>query len=137
MLRFEKQGKGIDSFEVAEFLAKHSPDKIFVEEIPAMPRQGVKSLATQWFVVGQCHTLATLYCEHVEYIPASRWTSFTKRLAPIPGKTSKEVARELAIRFFPDFSKRFTKRKLHDGIADCLCILMYIDRDKFIDFLQR
>jgi len=134
-LRFERQGQGIDSFEVAQFLTRHSPRKIYIEQVPAMPRQGVKSTATQWFVVGQCHTLATLYSEHVEYIPASRWSAFTKRLSPIKNKTSKEVARDLAIQFFPTFSKKFTKRKLHDGVADCLCILMYIERDKFVDFL--
>lgn len=135
-LTFRRMGMGINSFDVARQLKLWKPEKIYVEEITVMPQQGAKSTATQFFVVGQCHTLAQLNCGHVEYIHPRTWSSFTKRLSVNPHNPSKVIAQELAPRFFPQFVQQFKAKrgkKFHDGITDCLCIDLYVNRDRYVD----
>ena len=138
-LTFERNGRGLLLHPIIDTLLSWKPDKIYIEGIPAMPNQSVKATATQWYVFGQCETLSEIYAEEMEIIPVQRWTSFTKRLTPYPHNPSKIIAQELSNKFYPDFSKDFLgrkyrgQRKLHDGIADCLCMNMYIQRDIFLD----
>ena len=137
-LAFEKMGQGVDSFKIAEKLREWEPDRIYIEQITARPKQSAKATATQFFVVGQCHTLAQIHCDHVEYIYPQTWTSFTKRLSHSQGEPSKVIAQELAMKFYPEFCKPYLtprSRKVHDGIADCLCIHMYVHRDHYISSL--
>jgi len=140
-LVFEKMGRGINLPPIIEKLNKWKPEIIYIEGIPTMPHQGVKQTATQWFVFGQCETIAELYSPKQEIIPAIRWASFTKKLSINPSNPSKVIAQELVEKFYPSFIENFRLRKyrgvrkVHDGIADCLCINMYIARDNFLDFL--
>jgi len=138
-LPFKNQGQGIDTFHVARKLYEWKPEIAYVEKITARPGQGAKATFTQGFIVGQCHALAHLYCQLVEYITPQRWTSFTKRLSVSPTNPSKTIAQELTKKFYSDYAKQFKSKRghklYHDGVADCLCINLYIERDKYIDFL--
>ena len=134
-LTFKKMGQGIDSFEVAEKLKEWKPDRIYVEQISARPKQSAKSTFTQAFVVGQCHTLSQLHCDYVEYIYPQTWSSFTKRLSHDQNRPSKDIAQELALKFYPEFCQPYLtprSKKVHDGIADALCLHMYVNRDAFL-----
>lgn len=138
-LGFKRQGQGIDIHHAAAKLYQWHTDLIYIEAITARPGQGAKATFTQGLVVGQCDALAKLYCKTIEHIYPQTWTSFTKRLSTSPGNPSKVIAQELTGTHFFEFaaqhkSKRGHK-KYHDGIADCLCISIYIERDSYIDLL--
>ena len=137
-LTFKRMGQGIDSFEVAEKLKEWKPDRIYIEAISARPNQSTKATFTQALVYGQTHSIAQLHCEYLEYIYPQTWTAFTKRLSDQPNRPSKEIAAELAVRFFPEFCQPyFTPRskKIHDGIADALCLHIYVNRDEYLSSL--
>ena len=136
-LPFTRMGRGINPFEVDHYMKKWEADRIFIESITPRPYQGAKSTATQFLVIGQCHTLAQLNHQTVEYIFPQTWSSFTKRLSKDPTQKQKKIAQELAKRFFSDFCKPWTNRSnnIHDGIADCLGIHMYIERDTYVDYV--
>ena len=138
-LVFERMGQGIDSFKVAEKLKEWSPDKIYVEQISARPNQSAKATFSQAFVVGQLHTLSQLHCDHVEYFYPQTWTAFTKRLSENPGRESKVIAQELSAKFFPEMSEEYRStrghKKIQDGIADALCINLYVQRDMYLDYV--
>lgn len=136
-LTFERMGQGIDSFKVAAKLKEWQPDRIYIEAISARPNQSAKATFTQALVYGQTHSIAQLHCDFLEYIYPQTWSAFTKRLSHNPGK-SKEIAAELAVKFFPDFCQPyFTPRskKIHDGIADALCLHIYVNRDEYLSSL--
>ena len=141
-LTFQRLGLGIASHPILELLEKWQPSTIYIEGIPAMPKQSVKSTATQWFVFGQCFTLAEMHSERLEIVPAIRWAGFTKRLSATPNNPSKAIAQELVNKFYADFAEPYRLRrykgvrKVHDGIADCLCLNMYVQRDIFVDHLH-
>ena len=138
-LVFERMGQGINSFKVAEKLQEWRPQQIYVEQISARPNQSAVATFTQAFIVGQLHTLSQLHCDYVEYIYPQTWTSFTKRLSSKPNRPSKEIAQELAAKFYSKESEQYRskrgKKLIHDGIADVLCINLYIRRDDYLDYL--
>jgi hypothetical protein len=133
---FVRMGQGIDPFRIVQALKRWRADNIYIEAISARPYQGVKATATQFFIVGQCHTIAQLNFETVEYINPRTWSSFTKRLSVTPAATSKEIAQELGYKYYADFSSKYASKRnkiIHDGIADCLAINLYINRDIYVD----
>ena len=140
-LRFTREGRGLFLPPIVEFIKERKPDKIYMEGILIKPGQSSKALATQWLVYGQCQTIAQLFCDEVEVVPAIRWTSFTKRLSSNPSQPSKVCMQEIAERFFGEWadSYRLRKfrghRKIHDGVADCLGLHCYVERDKFVDLI--
>jgi len=139
-LCFERMGSGIDSFKVAEKLKEWNPDRMYVEQISPRPNQSAKATFTQAFVVGQCHTLSQLHCEYVEYIYPQTWTAFTKRLSETPTAKSKVIAQELAPKFFPEMAESYRSKRghkiVHDGIADALCLNLYVQRDLYLEHLK-
>lgn len=141
-LRFEREGRGLKLNPIVEFLNTHKPDKTYLEGILIKPGQSSKALATQWLVYGQCQTLAQLYSKELEIVPAIRWTSFTKRLSRTPHLQSKVAMQEIAERFFPRWADPYRRRKfrgvrkIHDGVADCLGMHIYVERDFYADLLE-
>lgn len=139
-LAFEAMGRGVDVYEIEIALMDWQPEIAYIELITPRPGQSAKSTFTQGYVCGQCEAIAQLAAiPEIEYIPPQRWTNFTKRLSPRPEQTSKQIAQELTAKFYSKFAAPYKSKRghklYHDGIADCLCINMYIQRDKFIDFL--
>lgn len=142
-VRFSREGRGLKLGPIIYKLKEWKPDKIFMEGILIKPGQSSKSLATQWLVFGQCQTLAQIYCEELEIVPAVRWTNFSKRLTSDMNRPNKECMQELADKFFSDFCEPFRLRKykgvrkIHDGIADTLGLHAYVERDNFLDFIDQ
>ncbi len=131
---FHKVGKGINLHEVDEKIDEWNPDVIYIEIFPPQPYQGVSTTAAQWRVIGALETICQLNCTRVEYIYVATWTSFTKRLSHTPGLPNKKISQELTARYFSKFAESWKKRKLyHDGIADCLAIGIYINRDEYLN----
>jgi len=132
-LTFYKIGNGINISEVSQTLEKWKPERVFIEIFPPQPYQGVKATSSQWKVIGQLDAICQLQTE-VEYIYVSTWTSFTKRLSLNPLQKNKQISQELTHAYFSQFSEPYKKRKLyHDGIADCLCLSLYVNRDHYVD----
>lgn len=137
-LRFKKTKMGIDIFEVQSALRVWSPNKIYIERVMGRPRQSSTATFTQGIVFGQLSAIASVWCAHVEYIWAVQWTGFTKRLSVDPTQESKVIAQELVEKHYPRFADNYRgkiNKKCHDGIADCLCINIYLERDKYLDNL--
>jgi len=131
---FKKVGHGINLHDIDKKLKEWKPEKIYVERIGVRPRQGAQQTATQFTIVGQCYALCELNCSEVEYIYPQTWTAFTKRLVENSERPSKEIAQELTRKYYPDYAQKYFKVKLyHDGIADCLAMNLYIQRDIYLD----
>lgn len=124
---------GINTNNLYISLAKFSPEIVYVERIPAMPKQSVNTTAKQFFVVGQIYaTTMRLRCPVVEVWPAT-WTSFVKRVMG-SDMASKKLAQVVAKKYYPIFSKHYTPRsKIHDGVADCLAINLWVNMEIFAD----
>ncbi len=134
---FKKVGKGINIREVSDKLLEWNPEKIYIEIFPPQPYQGVGQTSAQWRVIGQLDSICTMFCDFIEYIYVATWTSFTKRLSADPTQKNKTISQELSFKYFPEFSLRYRKTKLvHDGIADCLVIGIYVNRDDYINDLN-
>ena len=129
----EPNDVGINANNLYISLAKYSPDTIYIERVPAMPKQSVNTTAKQFFVVGQIYaTVMRLRCPLVEVWPAT-WTSFVKRVMG-SDMTSKKLAQVVAKKYYPIFSKHYTPRsKIHDGVADCLAINIWVNMEIFAD----
>ena len=133
---FKQKGVGIDVRELCDILLEWCPDRIIIEIFPPQPYQGVAQTSKQWRVIGQIEAVCSIYCDEIEYVYVATWTSFTKRLSVNPTLQNKKISQELTAKYFPEFAAKYMKRKLfHDGIADCLCIGIYINRDDYIDDL--
>jgi len=134
---FKQIGTGINIDDVHLKLREWKPEKIYIEIFPPMPMQGVKSTSAQWRVIGQLETLCQLYADVVEYIYVATWTSFTKRLSVNPNQQNKKISQELTRKYFSEFAAPWKKTKLfHDGIADCLALGIYVNRDEYINDLE-
>jgi len=134
----EAQETGIDSAallaKLTEWDTLYSVDMVWLECITPRPGQSAQATATQFFVLGQtvaCLRLAGLTFKEVY---PQTWTSFTKRLLPGFVGDSKALQQKLAPNHFRNFAEPFRKRKLiQDGIADCLGISLWVNRDYYVD----
>lgn len=98
--------------------------RAYIEDVHAMPKQGVKSM----FTFGQeagfwTGLLAGMGIEPIKVAP-QKWQNAT--IKGMAGKTTKERAIRFAMAAFPSVQLCPTPRsKPHDGIADALCIAYY------------
>lgn len=138
LLQFKESVHGIYVNPVAAFIEHYKPQVIYIEEPPKVPNQSVKSTARQWFILGQVATAAETYCERVEFLLVRSWSSFCARLSTEPIKKGKQIpkklSKELAKKYFPEVVEKVTGPRggIHDGVTDCLCMQIYLDRDKYI-----
>jgi hypothetical protein len=137
--KFIKEGKNINVQQIELVLISWQVEKVYLENIMPRPLQSATSTFYQGVAFGAALTVSQLCCVPVELIPPQTWTAFTKRLSRAPQRTSKEIAQELTKRFFHDFASAYKSKrakKYHDGIADCLCIQIYVNRDSYLDLLE-
>lgn len=97
---------------------------VFIEDVHAMPKQGVRSMFTFGQEMGfWLGVLASLGIEPVKVAP-QKWQNAT--IKGMAGKTTKERAIRFALAAFPGVQLSAAPgRKPHDGIADALCIAYY------------
>lgn len=134
----QSQNFGIDVGSLRDTLLEwqglYGWEDVWLEMPTPRPRQGCHQTAVQFYIVGQ--TIASLYGigTTVYELNPSTWTAFTKRLSRDPGADSKKQAQELCHRYFPEFARGWIpKTKIHDGVADCLAISLYVNRDTYVD----
>lgn len=98
--------------------------RAYIEDVHAMPGQGVRSMFTFGQEMGfWLGLLAGLGIEPVKVAPQKWQNATTKGMA---GKTTKERAVRFAMAAFPGVQlSPAPGRKPHDGIADALCIAYY------------
>lgn len=139
-LTLKRDGRGINVHELAEKFSEWRPEVIYVEGILTKPGQSITATATQYLVFGQLQGIAQMFArQYVEIIPAQRWSAFTKKFSANPYNPSKVIAQELSQLFFPSFVEDYRTRahkgvrKVHDGVADALCLHVYIERDFYLD----
>jgi hypothetical protein len=134
---FKKIGSGINIREASDKILEWIPEKVYIEIFPAQPYQGVSTTAAQWRVIGQIDAICMMFCDVIEYIYVATWTSFTKRLSLDPNQPNKNISQELSWKYYPEFSLIYKKTKLiHDGVADCLTIGLYVNRDEYLEDLN-
>lgn len=98
--------------------------RAYIEDVHAMPKQGVKSM----FTFGQeagfwTGVLAGMGIEPIKIAP-QKWQNAT--IKGMAGKTTKERSIRFAMAAFPSVQLCPTyNSKPHDGVADALCIAYY------------
>lgn len=122
----------VDPIELARWLeALANADRMIrlavVEQVHAMPEQGVRSTFTFGCGYGMVRGVLAARSIPTELVTPQAW----KRLV-LAGYTdkNKEAAIQYATRRFPNASLRATPRSRtsHDGLADALCLAEYARR---------
>lgn len=116
--------KMLDIPALLDFLDKHclSVERAWIEDVHAMPRQGV----TSSFTFGQTYG-ATLALLHAFYLPYERvQPQIWKRHFGLIGQT-KDRSRETASRLLPTHANKWCRRK-DDGRAEAALIALYGSR---------
>lgn len=98
-------------------------DRIIIENVHAMPGEGVCSVWTFGKATGVAHGVAlALSGEAPQEVAPQRWQNAFRLLLGIDKKTRfKEVTREVATRLFPDEWELFQRKKDH-GTSDAALI---------------
>lgn len=112
-------GKDIDGRAIMAWLAVSKPDLVVVEEVSAMPGQGVNSMFT--FGKGFGMILGILEAKGYAY-RLVRPQAWKKRVLSGTAK-DKDAAIAFVHRAYPQIDLTpGAKRKPHDGIADAVCL---------------
>jgi len=113
-----RKTRDLDIAGLVEILSSRRPDHAFVEQVGAMPGQGVSST----FAFGKCYgailgVLAALSIP-ITLVPAVRW----KRALGV--QKSKDAARARASQLLPAAAAQWGLRK-HDGRAEAALLALY------------
>jgi crossover junction endodeoxyribonuclease RuvC len=118
LVRNKKNKREVDAVLLADLLDDVRPNHAFVEQVGAMPGQGVSSV----FAFGRGYgivigVLAALKIPHT-FVPSPRW----KRTLRVP--SSKDGARSRASELMPHAAYNWKLVK-HDGRAEAALIALY------------
>ena len=112
--------KQVDSQNLVRLISGLKPDIGVVEQVSAMPKQGVSSMFSLGDSVGCIRTaIAAAGIPYVTVLPRT-WKGFY-------GIQSKEQSRELALRLFPDMADNLKFKKHHDR-AEALLIAEWFSK---------
>lgn len=114
--RFDKM---LNAVELGNIVARLIPERIVIEKVSAMPKQGVSSTFTFGTAYGVCIGIAGGSGTPLTLVTPQAW----KRHFRLLGKP-KDAARELAIRLFPTAAPKLNLKK-HQGRADALLLARY------------
>lgn len=111
--------KQVDAHELAEMLSFwrniYEPDALVIEQVHAMPKQGVSSTfqfgVSYGIVIGCAHTIGF----NVEFVTPQKW----KKALGL--SSDKDESRLLAMKLWPDSVDSFTRKK-DDGRAEAALI---------------
>ena len=135
---------GIDIYKFNDFIEgiyKSYPEcRVYIEKIDPFPGQNIKTSTRQFFVLGQTYAIVERYFNTVYKVPPQSWTPYLKKFClrnfQFIGK-SKEVAQVVSRQCFPEFAHlHIPKRgfKVHDGVADCLSISIWLNKLYWTDW---
>lgn len=131
---------GIDPRAFEYVLSKWNVETFHVERVPIIPHN-TKTLAKQFFIIGQIWSIIMFSNENVvinDFYPKT-WQSHTRRhLRPSEANlASKKQSQIISKLYFPEFFESNKKRSnIHDGLADCLSMLLYVEREYFSQFVE-
>lgn len=111
--------KFVDGHQLRELFVNARPRKIVIEQVSAMPGQGVTTMFRFGAAYGAVVGVAMSVGCPVHFVVPAKW----KRKMGLLG-TTKEASRALAIRTFPSLRDQL-KRKKDDGRAEGLLLADY------------
>lgn len=114
---------GIDFNAVAAFFKKHNPSVIYMENVHAMPGQGVTSMFNFGFSTGGLHGAARALSFDVKTVNPRTW----QKTLMGDAKHEKEDTIAYVTNLFPGVNLLATKRskKPHDGMSDAIAIAYF------------
>jgi crossover junction endodeoxyribonuclease RuvC len=98
----------------AEIFTRHQPDAVYIEEVGAMPGQGVTSMWNFGFTTGVLHGLSAV--SDIRTVRPMKWKTAFGLIG-----AGKDASRRLAMEMFPEFADRFRRAK-DDGLAEAALI---------------
>lgn len=124
--RFDKL---VNAVELGNVLASFSPERAVIEKVGAMPKQGVSSVFTFGTAYGVCIGVCGGAGVPLAYATPAKWKAHFRLL-----NKPKDMAREVAIRLFPEAAPHLNLKK-HHGRADALLLARYaLDMDNGAQF---
>lgn len=121
----EPRGKGkakeaVSASDIRGFIWEADEEVVAVlEQVHAMPRQGVSSSFQFGRMYGGVEVAAHAYADRVEYVTPHEW-----KKALLPKGAPKDASRELASSLYPGGSI-FWPLKKHEGVAEAALIAHY------------
>ncbi len=114
--RIHGKGQEVTGAELASLLLEYRPDRVMLEVVAAMPKQGVSSV----FRFGESYGIVKGVVQALQIpligVTPQKW----KKQAGLLGM-DKDVARTMAIQHHPELSDQLCLKK-HGGRADALWI---------------
>lgn len=98
----------------AEIFTRHKPDIVFIEEVGAMPGQGVTSTWGFGFSTGVLHGLSAV--SDIRTVRPMKWKTAFGLIG-----AGKDASRRLAAEMYPSFAGSFRRAK-DDGLAEAVLI---------------
>jgi Holliday junction resolvasome RuvABC endonuclease subunit len=115
-------GKGsrgeLDVSELVHLIARLSPDHVFVEEVHAMPKQGVTSTFRFGWSCGAIYAAVVALGRPLSLVRPIDWQRYHH-----VGK-GPDDARRVAVRLFPDHAQAFARKK-DNHRADAVLIALF------------
>lgn len=114
-----------DRSAIMRWLARANPEKVFIEKVGAMPKQGVASMFNFGYGAGLIEGICLGLGFPVEFVTPQAWQSEVLKGYP---KTEKGKSSILyCSRAFPSHDWRASEkhRVPHDGKTDSTCIAIY------------
>lgn len=114
--------KEVDAKKVMSLLTAFKPDIVIVEEVHAMPGQGVTSMFQFGKMYGGLLSLVRSQCDHVFTVRPQKWKE-----AILPGTLKdKQAAIDYCSDKYPSLNLIQPRCRIpHDGIADAVCLADY------------
>lgn len=104
---------------VADVIASHQPNQVVLEDVGAMPGQGVSSMFSFGRGVGVLEGVIAALGYPLVMVRPAKW----KRDAGVPA--DKDAARQMAMRLWPEYSNMFARKK-DDGRAEAALLARWM-----------
>jgi len=111
--------KSVNGVALSEAFHAFRPERVIIEKVGAMPKQGVSSTFTFGMAYGVCIGVSCAYGAPLAYVAPAVWKKHFRLL----GK-DKDASRETAIKLYPDAAS-LLKLKKHHGRADAILLARY------------
>jgi len=119
-----KKKKTVDCHKLLEIIRSQKPDIAYLENVNAMPKQGVTSMFNMGRTLGRIE-MAVMACSvPLVYIRPQEWKAYYKCPA------DKDGARQLAGQQFPQFKHNWDLKKHHNRAESFLIAAYGRDKEK-------
>jgi Holliday junction resolvasome RuvABC endonuclease subunit len=115
----EKSQKRVVAPLVRDFICKSDPQHAFIEQVSAMPQQGVSSTFRFGRATGALEAIVACLNIPITFVAPQVWKKFYGLKGP-----DKEQSRAMALRRFPEAASLIARHKDH-GRAEAMLIAAY------------